>query len=702
MMLMPATEESPPEAMESPVDGQDLPSSPKPAQTDLESLIRAKGTWETVETYIGDRLDNLMFSGNQWRRDLEKFQRQAENNFEDRLAGDDSRELDPDTAWKRIFSESNSTMDIVGGFADFVYAQAANDIFGARPWLACGPRGKADPQLASDISRYTHWKFDLSNVEAGYLSALKRAVDLGTAFPKWIYTKTPDTHERRATVLADAKGTPVTTETGDYIEDPGDGTGQALLDANPGSQWIERVISETVFIDNNVEVIDVSFRDVVWDLTARDFDLRFTDVFTRVKIPALDAARIYELALDAIEQIQPVTGGLQAGADESGELAEQHRAEQSPDEGHRHHHQFRNHHIELWEGFVRMDPVGDGKPRRMFVVYDRTGKRMLKADYLWNITPKGILPIHPLRIYRIPGRAYGVGIYERYEHLTNDVDGFYNSLAVRAQFTKPITGRDKSAAELDDEEPIEEIDIRRPVELKTGKKLTEYLQFLQIPESGGDINSLLQQLVQIGQMRTGISAASQGELSSVPDNSTATGIKQLQSRAAVLLKWPINDAKRDCLPGMSYGVRLLLANMDIGETFVWGEGETVELIELTPARIRGIEMDVKLSMSQTQNMESLQNTQQAIQVALQYITLPEPEKVSLRPLFVQAVKSLGFDHADQFIREAITSPEQLLAMLPPELAAPFQAFLQQLQGQQQPAAPAKESAAETPASTPPL
>jgi hypothetical protein len=692
-MLMPPPEEETLDPSAKPEGEEAATIGSKPEETDLENLIRAKGTWSTVETYIGNRLDALMMSGSQWRRDLERFQRQAENNFDDRLSGDERRNLDPDTAWKRIFSESNSTMDIVGGFADFIYAQAANDIFGARPWLSCKPVGKADSQLAADVSRYTHHKFDLSNVESAYLSSIKRAVDLGTAFPKWIYTKTPDVHERRATVLADAKGKPVLDEAGGYIEDPGDGTGEQMLAQFPGSQWAEQLITETTFLDNNVEVVDVSFRDVVFDLTARDFDLRFTDVFTRVKISALDAVRIYGLDIAEVDKIQPMTGGLQSGSDESSEYAEHNRAEQSPDEGHRADQMLRNHAIELWEGFVYMDPVGDMRKRRMFVVYDRTGQRLLKADYLWNVTPKGTLPIHPLRIYKLPGRAYGVGIYQRYEHLTNDVDGFYNSLAMRAQFTKPITGMDRSVIENDDEAPVEELDIRRPVELKTGRKLSEYLQFLQMPESGGDIGSLLQQLVQIGQMRTGLSAASQGELSSVPDNSTATGIKQLQSRAAVLLKWPINDLKRDCLPGVSYGVRLLLSNMDIGEVFAWGEGDTVELVELTPKRIRGLEMDVKLSMSQTQNMETLENTAQAIQTAMQYMQIPEPEKTALRPLFVQSVKSLGFDHADQFIREPIFSPEQILPMLPPDVAAAFQAFLMQMQGQQPQAAPVAAGAA---------
>lgn len=695
-------------------DDENTPSPPespggefdtgKPQKTDLEQLIEGKGAWTFVEGYIQSQLDALISSGHQWRQDLERFQKQAENNFEERIAVDPKRNLDPDTAWKRIFSESNSTMDIVGGFADFLFAQAANDIFGARPWLSVKPVGKRDAQLASDVSRWTHHKFESANVESAYLSALKRAVDLGTAFPKWIYSQTPDLHERRATVLADSKGNPIVSETGDYTEqDPA--TAQSVLDANPGTQWIERAITETVFLDNNVEVVDLSFRDVVWDLTAREFDLRYTDIFNRVKIAALDAARIYELPLDKIDGITPMSGGLQAGTDESGEYAEANRAEQTPDDGHRADNKYRNHRIELWEGFVRMDPVGDGKMRRMFVVFDRTGNKLLKADYLWNRTPKGEVPIKPLRIYRLPGRAYGVGFYERYEHLTNDVDGFYNSMAVRAQFTKPITGRDRSVIEHDDEESIEELDIRRPVELKNGAKLSQYLQFATLPETGGDINQLMQQIIQTGQMRTGISAAAQGDLSSLPDTNTARGISQLQSRAAVLLKWPINDAKRDILPGMSYGVILLLSNMEVGEAFVWGEGETAELIELTPAQIRDLTMDVKLSMSQTQNLEASQNAQQAIQVVMSYLQVPEPEKAALRPLFVQAVKSLGFDHADQFLREPIVALEQILSLLPPEIASAFQAFLQQSQGQapsaNSPAAPETESTA-PPANTPPL
>ena len=55
----------------------------------------------------------------------------------------------------------------------------------------------------------------------------------------------------------------------------------------------------------------------------------------------------------------------------------------------------------------------------------------------------------------------------------------------------------------------------------------------------------LHQMTQMNQMRSGISSASQGELKGVPESNTATGVNQIISRGAVLVKWPIDQMKKD-------------------------------------------------------------------------------------------------------------------------------------------------------------
>lgn len=156
------------------------------------------------------------------------------------------------------------------------------------------------------------------------------------------------------------------------------------------------------------------------------------------------------------------------------------------------------------------------------------------------------------------------------------------------------------------------------------------------------------------------------------------------SRAAVLLKEPIDSLKKSLTRDLRYAVKLTYARFDRIEAFVHGEGEAQELIELSPEEVANLELDVRLLMTQAQNSEKLENSQAAIQLLTQYMQFPEHEKAAGRDLFLQALKSLNFDNADQIIREAVTDPQQLLEILPAELQGPFAQFMQSMQPEEPP------------------
>lgn len=214
--------------------------------------------------------------------------------------------------------------------------------------------------------------------------------------------------------------------------------------------------------------------------------------------------------------------------------------------------------------------------------------------------------------------------------------------------------------------------------------MEEAIQMAQLPDLDTRTMELLQMSIQFGQMRTGITSASQGEMSSLPQNNTATGVQAMMSRAAVLLKEPIDSLKKSLTRDLRYAVKLTYARFDRIEAFVHGEGEAQELIELSPEEVANLELDVRLLMTQAQNSEKLENSQAAIQLLTQYMQFPEHEKAAGRDLFLQALKSLNFDNADQIIREAVTDPQQLLEILPAELQGPFAQFMQSMQPEEPP------------------
>ena len=78
--------------------------------------------------------------------------------------------------------------------------------------------------------------------------------------------------------------------------------------------------------------------------------------------------------------------------------------------------------------------------------------------------------------------------------------------------------------------------------------------------------------------------------------------------------------------------------------------------------------------------------------------LPEPEKQAARILYVQAIKNLGFNGAEDIIRKPVADLAGIAALLPPELQQPFLLAAQQI-GMVPPAA-APGAAGAPPAASP--
>lgn len=623
-----------------------------------------------IEQYI------LRHSGmNQWRQKMKRYERMAEEDRSDRVKSPDRETSD---ASETIFDKQNETLGLVSGFADFGFAQARDDLFGSSPWFAGTPQGGSDIELADDLTKYAHWKFSPSNMKECLTTALKLAADLGTAFPKISWRREVESYERIASVACSKKTKqPIPNGAIDLIEDDAD----LPEDIEAGDvEWKEMLIDERTTIYDNITASCIDYHDISFNTLAPELDLIYTDVFHRMRKGLLDIKSIYGLT---DEQYLALQGGISATPDT--ETARAHRNESYLQES-----RFENNSnppITIVEGYMRCDPIGNGDPVRIYVVFCPDLNLILHLDYLANVTPGGVLPIFPVRWYRVPNRILGVGYFERYEKLDNFVDQEFNTVVYRDRMAgNPVTGINPSA--LAEEIDSEDILVRPGVtfELKPDKTIADLFSFAVMPDTNSRTIELMNIPMQIGQMRTGITSSAQGELKGVPSANTATGTNQLISRGATLLKWPIDNAKDDLTPAVGYSVNLLLANMDRDETFAWGEGKDAELVKISKKDVRKIRLDVAITMSQSQSQQKLQATQVAISILQGYLALPEQEKTAARPLFVEALKTLDFNNADQIIRDAAVDAASIAAMLPKELQAPFMQFMNAA-GQGAPPAP---------------
>ena len=628
-----------------------------------------------------------------WRAKLRKYERMAESDRSDRRGAPDR---DRTNAPFTIFDESNESLGLVSGFADFAFAQARDDIFGTAPFFAAIPEGTDDEALGRDITRHAHWKFHHTSLKSCLIDSLKYACDLGTAFPKISWRREIETFHSIKAVAHDAEGIPMLKMDGTYVT-PDDE--EAALAAS----WVEMLVEDQNVIYDNIEARCIDFQDIAFDPTAPELSLLHTDVFHRFQIGLLDAKRIYRLA---DEQYQAALSLLNNGED-GAHTPRDHRHENRPTNAY-HNEEDANPPITLVEGYMRVTPYGmAGDPIRVWCVFSPELKEIFVLDYLANQTPGGILPVFSVPWFKIPNRIVGKGYFERGEDVENFIDKQFNLTLHRDSYAaNPMTGYDPEAFDEDMEEDEMIIHPGKRYKMKPGKKIEDGFSTMTVPDANHRTIDLMQMMIQMAQMRFGITSASQGELSGVPEINTATGVNQIISRGATLLKWPIDEIKDSLARPLDCAIHMLYANQDADETFTWAEGRSPELLTIARNDVRGLRLNVRLTMTQSQNQNKLQSAQGAIGIIKEYLSFPEPEKMTSRQVFVQALHSLGFHGADQIIREPVTDIAGIAALLPPELQQPFVAIATQM-GLIAPPAPPEGGegepppAAEEPAPLPP-
>lgn len=659
-------------------------------QSPLESeLTEDRRVW--LVGYLTDEYNRVGLTLGTWRQDLAKWEKRMADDYEDRQTKTDVETSDFST----IFAKQNDSLGMVAGFCDFAYAQAKDDILGGDEWLAVSPVGSSDNVLADKIRKHAPWKLEKCGVLSPMADGLRLTPNLGTAFLKVTWDEKVETVKSFQSVLhhkgqavVDPQGLPVTARLAEVGAspalpvNPGDGAifGAAKSVANaflPGRrmvspeglpemkfdaaevEYLDMPIERTVVVRNGVEMRVIDYNDISFDLTAPLLDLFHTPVFERFKIGVLDAIAEYGLDQEAADKLHELTFARpKTGA----ETPRRNEAE-APDSMEPDNRRI-NAPVSLIEAYLRCDPLDTGKPVRIYAVFAPEADLLLRCDYLENITPGGTVPIFPLRWWKVPNRIAGRGYPDVYEDPNDHIDALHNSADWRDRFAaQPISGFHRNA--LADPDKLDgEMDLSKPVELAEGKSINDFIEFAAVPDLSSRTIELMNQVLQMQQMRTGITSASQGELKGVPSANTATGTRDIISRGSTLLKWPIDDVRQDLLQAVAYAVKLLYANQDTDETFNWGEGDARELIELKVEEVRDMDVDVTFELSQTQNQELMQNAQAAVGFIQTYLAIPEPEKAAVRPLFVQLLNCLGFRNAEQSIREPIPMPPGGMAIDP--------------------------------------
>ena len=670
----------------------------KRKKTPLEDALAADGGTRAVRLVQWARTQKAGYDAGlvQWRANRLKWSQEAQDIFEHRARARRDK-LDLDDALS-IFDMANDSVNIVAALAEFAAAQAEQDIYGGEPWFAANPVGRADTKLADDLQHHLEWTFRDGRFVDAQCLGIDQAVALGECFMKTLYATDVDVHEATASCLH-ADGKPVLDAHGGYVTD--DAGVKALGRRLKGKlEWKDAYESRETVIRQGVESLPIHFNDISFREDAPELDLRHTNVYVSVEMSTFEAMRRFHLSKEDAIRLARCSDTRVCSEEEAQRERTADATVTTPpaDEplGEVEAEQLLNTRVRLIEAYIRADVTGTGKEARMCMVFPPYHEDwIIWADYLANVSPKSELPIKCEVWEPVPHRLYGRGFFSKYSYLQTATDNLWNQVNFRNEMhANPLTAVHEENLQTDEDGGPMIIGPGKTLRPKAGKKLGDCLEFAVLPDADTRSMELFQTGMQLAQLRSGITNASQGDLSAVPQSNTATGIKSLISRAAVLLKKPIRRLRRSKGRAFSYAVKLHYANFDRAEAFVWGEGHNKELVTITPDHVRDLDIDVVMLLTQEQNQNKLEGAKAMMQQLQGYAGLAETDKVGARVGVVQALKALEFSNAEEMVRKPVVTLESCLPLLPPAEAQKLKSLMA-LQQQQQ-AAQAQGAAPQTP------
>lgn len=622
----------------------------KRIKTPLEDALATDGGTKAVSLvqWARKQKDSYDTNLNTWRQNRIKYAQEAQDIFDHRAESrkKESELLDDDKA--SVFEVKNESLNIVAALAEFAAAQAEQDIYGGEPWFAAKPEGRADPQLAEEIQKHLQWTLRDGRYVDRQCCAIDLAVTLGECFTKTYYDIQTDEYEAQVWCLH-VDGKPVTDAQGIYVTT--DEQVQSLGAINGKLDWKPAYEKRQAVISQGVEVALLHFNDIAFREDAPELSLEHTNVYVTVEMSVAEAKKRFNLSKTDAIRLARAADKTKMAAENRQKEAQADAVTTSPaneealstDES----EQMLNTRIRLVEGYIKADVLGNGTMSRVCIIFPPVNEDwIIWADYLANISPKAELPIKVKVWEPVPHKLYGRGFFGKYAYVQAGTDAYWNAIQFRnAMNANPITGIRAENMQRDEDDG-EQIVLKPGLAItpKAGKTLADCIEFASMPDMDDRSMELLQIGHQLVQLRSGITSASQGDMSGVPESNTATGIRSLMSRAAVLLKKPVRRLRRSDGRQFAYMVKLTYANFDREEAFVYGEGENQELVTMTPEKVANLDIDVRMLMTQEQNQTKLEGAQVGMQLASFYTGLIDPmDRVQWFPIVEQGLKALEFD-----------------------------------------------------------
>lgn len=321
--------------------------------------------------------------------------------------------------------------------------------------------------------------------------------------------------------------------------------------------------------------------------------------------------------------------------------------------------------IEFW---VRRDVLEWGVPQEFVIFLDTESRKPIFYEFQAKVCPDFKRPFTALTVTKCKPGSWCAeeSLAEKIIQYQDGYDRQFNAYLYRNWMqANPIKWMNPQATVEEEEDLV--FDPQKVYHGKPGKTIDDFVSFKGIPDLDQNTKDLADAILYLLQLWLSVSNLAQGDYSDIPQNNTATGVKQAIAESSKLNRRWIRRLIAGFEEHLLKIVEITAATFpdNAQETYDFTEGEDHFTGQVTAKEIRQFDINVRLVVSSRYDAEQAEAAQKAMEVQTLYFeALVNPAVAAARrPLLIQILESLGFKNA----HELLPAPAQMMA--PPALMA---------------------------------
>lgn len=649
------------------INKQNLPPPPRPDEIELKLLADTiKANVDQIETARKGRIELIQRIRAMHRDDYSH------------------RAQDPESIW----ALSNIGVPLIKGVATSYAAKIEDELVSAEKFFQVRPQNPEDKEASEKWGKYWQWEIlEQIKFRESASEAINVATSEGTAILKRGWLTKRSYYPVNFQQVHDENGKPISTPEGDpvgpehrlmKVDHPNPvlssfGLGSRLFydfNGTPGPEVLPtheaKEVKSTAHVTHydNAEFRYIPFEDFYCSLSVASidksplvghaYDILVHELWDKVKISLdgdLSEAAFKNSGWD-IENLQkiakaadaPSTGEEDNTAHANAPIKSLGEAFSALTQSLKQEDFYKK--LQLMECYLKYDINNDGILEDIIVLWDRTSNLVLWVDYHVNVYVDCKLPFDPIGFIRIPGRWFCMGPYEYLQVASEFVDKVFNRMNYRSSMSaNPMSWVKK------------DLWIKAPetwgpgekCELKGSATAEQGAGFIQMPIAEQVEWQHFQFFISLIQLVTGISSAAQGDVSSLPQNGTATGITSIVQEGNKLYRMYIRGMQSDFQNVLSGGVRLIQQNLNQTRVFRFSKGLEELASSIEPEDIQSLEFDVQVVLSKTGMEQKMQGLQGSLQIVQQYVQMTPQYQIRMRPIFIQLLTTMGIVEAESIL-----------------------------------------------------